>query len=52
MSDLTSVQVYREDHDFLKRKQREVSAERNAWVPLPDLIHELIEAVNRDGEGA
>lgn len=52
----TTVQVYRSDHDYLKRRQRELNGREgvdiNAYLTMPDLIRALIQAATRAGEGA
>lgn len=47
----TTIQIYREDHDWLLARQRSVSFRRNETVPMFDLVHELIKAVWIDKEG-
>lgn len=48
----TTVQVYAAEHRMLKDRQRRVSDERGQWVPMPDLIRELIQAADKAAEGA
>jgi hypothetical protein len=54
----TTVQVYREDADWLKTRQRKASfttesGVQSGWIPMFDLIHALIEFVREaEGEGA
>jgi hypothetical protein len=50
----TSIAVYVGDRDWLKQRQRQVSADRNSWVTMSDLVHELIMAIvaTESGEGA
>lgn len=55
MTDLerqTTVAVYAADLERLKTKQRQVSSDRNTWVTMPDLIRELLTAVETPGNGA
>jgi len=46
---MTNVQItiaaYARDRDWLKQRQREVSAARSGWVTMADLVHELIMAI-------
>ena len=50
----TSIAAYVGDRDWLKQRQREISATRNTWVRMADLVHELIMAIvaTESGEGA
>lgn len=41
-STTTTTAIYRGDVAALKRKQAELYAERNKWVTLPELLHELL----------
>lgn len=50
VSETTTIEVYRDDHTYLKRRQREVSSERGAWIPMADVMRELIEAAVKAGE--
>lgn len=55
MSELGSrvtISAYARDRDWLNQRQREVSASRNAWVTMADLVHELLMAIVRAEEGA
>lgn len=52
VEDRTSVQVYTSDAAWLRQKQRELSFARSEHVPMFDLVHELIEAIRTQGEGA
>jgi len=36
------MRVYADDLAWLKRLQLEVSQKRGKWIPLPDIIRELI----------
>jgi hypothetical protein len=49
-----TVNAYASDHEWLKTRQRAVSADRNSWVTMADLVHELIMAIvaTETGEGA
>lgn len=48
----TTVAVYASDLERLKAKQRRLSADRDEWVPIFDLIREMINAAETAGEGA
>jgi hypothetical protein len=48
----TTVSIYDSDLERLKSMQRRVSADRDEWVPVFDLIHEMLDAAERKGEGA
>jgi hypothetical protein len=50
----TTIAAYAGDRDWLKQRQREVSAARSSWVTMADLVHELIMAIvaTETGEGA
>jgi hypothetical protein len=50
----TSIAVYIGDRDWLQTRQLKVSADRNQWLTMPQVISTLIEAVQRAeaGEGA
>lgn len=48
----TSVSIYVSDLERLKRKQRYVSNNRDEWVPMFDLIRDMINALESAGEGA
>jgi hypothetical protein len=37
-----SLKIYESDHAWLKRRQLGVSDQRGEWVPLFDLVHDLI----------
>lgn len=50
--DKTSVQIYIADRDRLQAKQREITYKRNVYIPMFDLIHELVERAAADLEGA
>jgi hypothetical protein len=41
----TTIAAYAGDRDWLKTRQREVSAKRDSWVTMADLVHELIMAI-------
>lgn len=43
MTDLTTLSVYREDWDWVKRAQLEMSATRGELMKLPDVVHALVE---------
>ncbi len=47
-----TVAAYARDRDWLKQRQREVSAARTGWVTMADLVHELIMAIVAVEEGA
>jgi hypothetical protein len=48
----TTVAVYTADLERLKTTQRKISADRNTWVPMPDLIRDLVnEAAIREQDG-
>ena len=49
----TTLQVYKADADWLKTRQRQVSfTTERGWIPMFDLVHELIEFVREaEGEG-
>lgn len=38
----TTTKIYKSDVALLKQWQRQVSAQRQAWVTLPELLHEII----------
>ena len=48
----TAVQVYAEDADWLRARQRAVSFRRNEHIPMFDIVHELIKSVWIEGEGS
>jgi hypothetical protein len=50
----TSIAAYVGDREWLKTRQRAVSAQRDSWVTMADLVHELIMAIvaAESGEGA
>jgi hypothetical protein len=41
----TSIAAYVGDREWLKTRQRAVSAQRDSWVTMADLVHELIMAI-------
>jgi hypothetical protein len=56
--DTTTLQVYKADAEWLKTRQRQASfttqsGMRSRWIPMFDLVHELIEYVREaeSGEG-
>jgi len=50
--DKTSVQIYVADRDKLQARQRAISYRRGVYIPMFDLIHELVERAADDLEGA
>lgn len=52
MTSITTVQVYRDDLAWLKRKQLELSATRGEIMHLPEVVHAVIEALTKAEEGA
>lgn len=48
----TTVQIYADDLEWLRARQREVSFQRDETIPMFDVIRELIKAVRTEGEGA
>lgn len=48
----TTVQIYADDLEWLRARQREVSFQRGETIPMFDVIRELIKAVRTEGEGA
>lgn len=48
----TSVSIMAADLERLQAHQRRVSAARGVWVTMPDVIRELIDAMEKAGEGA
>jgi len=38
----TSLSIYLSDHAWLKKRQLAVSDKRGEWVPLFDLVHDLV----------
>lgn len=51
-TDKTSVQIYVADRDKLQAKQREISFRTGTYVPMFDLIRELVERAGNDLKGA
>lgn len=51
-ADKTSVQVYVADRDKLQAKQREISFRTGSYVPMFDLIRELVQRAADDLTGA
>ena len=49
---LTTASIYTADLAWLKQRQLRASGESKSWLPMPDVIHALLEAVQRAGEGA
>lgn len=49
---ITTVAVYRDDLEWLKRKQVEWAAARGARIHLYDVIRELIKAIETPENGA
>lgn len=53
----TTIQVYAADRDWLQARQlasssaRAAAGVRGAWLPMPDVVRELIAAVRRTEEG-
>jgi hypothetical protein len=55
MSDLerrTTVTVYAADLAWMKTRQRKISSDRNKWITMADLVHELILASEKPQDGA
>ena len=48
----TSVSIYAYDLSRLRSMQRRVSAAKDQWLTLPEVIRELLNAVEKQGEGA
>jgi hypothetical protein len=48
----TSVSIYADDLSRLRSMQRRVSAAKDQWLTLPEVIRELLNAVEKQGEGA
>jgi predicted dinucleotide-utilizing enzyme len=48
----STVAVYPADLERLKALQRRISAQRNIWVTMPEMIQEMISAVEAAGQGA
>lgn len=52
MPDTTTLAVYREDWDWIKRAQLEMSATRGQIMKLPDVMHALVEIAKNAREEA
>lgn len=48
----TTAELYASDLERLKAKQRRISADRDTWVPMFEIIRELINAAEAPEEGA
>jgi hypothetical protein len=52
MSSVTSVAVYRDDLEWLKRQQLRMSAQLGEQQPMAEVLRALIEAAKSTGGGA
>jgi hypothetical protein len=49
---LTTASIYTADLAWLKQRQLRASGESKSWLPMPDVIHALVESTQRAEEGA
>jgi hypothetical protein len=52
VTDLTTLSVHREDWDWIKRTQLEMSATKGEMINLPDVVHALVETAKLAKEEA
>jgi hypothetical protein len=47
---LTTASIYTADLQWIKGRQLKFSGEQGTWVPMPDMIHALVGAVQQAEE--
>jgi hypothetical protein len=47
-----TIRVYPAERDWLNSRQRKISAERDEWVDMADLMREFVSALRLSEEGA
>jgi hypothetical protein len=52
MVDKIPISIYRSDHAWLQRAQRELSAKEDTWLPIHEVFHKLVEAIQAAQEEA
>jgi hypothetical protein len=49
---VTTVKIYASDRDWLTSRQRRLAADNDKWLPMCDILHGLIIAIQTADEGA